>query len=181
MPTYYPLFNSSFSPARRVFNAAGAPVFARIRSGSATLTITISGSATSDSNVIGGSMSHTFNYTLYRSSFQVFDTASTIVWSDYVDIGMSDIYHTYLRLACESVSVIYSSGFCPAFLATLRRYIKVGTQYVVYDGTYRSFSSSSVSSAPYILDGNHPVIPSSYTQDLLTITPSDVVMGFVES
>lgn len=108
MPTYHPLFDSN---NRRVFNMSGLPVFARVRNGNVSVTLTATGSWTGTSDGIpNGSVNGSFSCVFTRSSYGTFTPSGTSGhWSSY--LGKNSFNQDYwIILQLEALSFSYSTA-----------------------------------------------------------------------
>lgn len=106
MPDYFPLFNGA---NKRVFDATGAPVFARVRSGSIGVTMSATGAWTGSADGIPtGSVNGSLAVTFTRSSYGSFTpSATTGHWSSYLGKNSNDVDY-WIILQLESLAFSYS-------------------------------------------------------------------------
>lgn len=170
MPDYKPLFNSS--TGKRVFNAAGAPVFAYVRAGSLSLPISVVCSCYEREVIPGplapaGSITITQNLSLARSGYSTFANYTNSTWSAWQYIGTADNgTQWYIRGMITFVQVSYSSGFRVQVQANVARgYLSGGTIYAwdAYMSGPAAFPYLTKTSGIYLPDGDYSVSPNTIT------------------
>ena len=187
MPDFYPLYNTAYSPARRVFDQNGKPVFARIRMGSVTIPLSLSGSvALVAGTAPAGSTSFSpSTASLPRVNYKTFTTSETEVDQSWVSIGSLGGNAWYMRCWYSTLGCGYwnsSTGFRIHVMAGVQRAYKSGSNYVVWDGAYTIFTLNHDATNKLLPDGGYTASTYTYTYGNCTISiGSTLTAGFTES
>ena len=197
MSDYLPLFDSSYTPARRVFNAAGAPVFARVRSGTVDIPFAITGTVVPDPDAIpypppAGSTTFSPTISLTRTAYESFTTASSVVYSDYVVIGTTNegFFLTEWAIRCYvyNVTCAYissSAGFritARAGVQRSSRRVSSGLPFEVWDEASATFTYNHDATGKLLPDNGYTVVTASSTTGYCTVSVgASLSAGFTES
>ncbi len=174
MPDYYPLFDGT---GKRVCNASGAPVFARVRAGSLSPAVSVYAYCEEAPVIPGptapaGNTTLTVSPTLTRSSytsFSAYSNSTYTAWSYIGTDGSGKLW--YIRGIITNVEVSYSSGFRLYVRAGVQRGVKnTGGTIVMWDEMVASWSYLTKSSGVYVPDGDYTTAETTKTLDYLGLT-----------
>ena len=168
---------------------AGAPVFARVRSGYISCSISVTGTCTANNYYPGGTQTYSFDAIFTRKSYREFtsnvtsgiDTPYLFVGNDYWG------YPTYVKLYCASFYMIYDSktlGWCLTFFTQFRRYTLRNGTYCRIDGCYEHreyFKSSRIPIPDGTTYNNLETVDFHYDPGFSLTVPDSASLVFNES
>jgi len=188
MPEYYPLFDST--SGKPLFNMDGAPVFARVRSGYISCSISVTGTCAATNRYPGGTQTYSFDGIFTRTSWKNFTSnVPPTLDAPYLFIGNDDYwgYPTYVRLRCTDFYMTYVSktvGWRLTFKPWFFRYSLIDGIYHGNGGCFERFEYFK-SDRILIPDGTYDRVPAtdagSYDDGFSLTVPDSVSLVFHET